>query len=104
MLCSSVRLSDSIIPLSVAAIALRMAGPMTGNSASASGCGLRRTDSVMRFFDGRGEGARQMRIVPAQEHRFRQHLTDVARLPAGIVEPCPQRPQLALLRPDDERA
>ena len=46
-LCSSVRLSDSSIPLSLAAMALRIAGPMTGNSASASGCGSRRTDAVI---------------------------------------------------------
>ena len=64
------RFSDSSIPLSVAAIALRMAGPMTGNSASASGWGLRRTESVMASSTVGREGARQMRIVLAQEDRF----------------------------------
>src|SRR6476646_4462170 len=46
-LCSTVRLSDSTIPASVCAMALRMAGPMTGKSASARGRGSRRTEEVL---------------------------------------------------------
>lgn len=46
-LCWTVRLNDSIIDASVWPMALRIAGPMTGNNASASGCGSFRTDVVM---------------------------------------------------------
>ncbi len=47
MLCSTLRLNESIIVARACWIALRMAGPMTGNSASASGCGFLRTDAVI---------------------------------------------------------
>ena len=55
--CSSVRLSDSTMPARLAATALRIAGPMTGKSASASGFGSRRTDAVIAFSTG-GASAR----------------------------------------------
>ena len=56
-LCSSVRFIDSTIAARLAATALRMAGPMIGKIASASGFGSRRTDAVIAFSTG-GASAR----------------------------------------------
>src|SRR5262245_35925362 len=50
--CSSVRFNDSSMAPRLAETALRMAGPMTGNRASASGFGLRLTEAVMAFSSG----------------------------------------------------
>src|SRR5687767_2502309 len=47
MLCSTARLIDSTRPAIVSAMALRMAGPSTGEIAVAIARGLRRTDSLM---------------------------------------------------------
>ena len=89
-LCSSVRLSVSSMPLRLAAMALRIAGPMTGNSASASGCGFWRTELVIASSMVGRERTRQLRIVLAQENGLGQHVADVARHAAGIADAAPR--------------
>ena len=63
----------------VVAIALRIAGPMIGNSASASGRGLRRTEAEI-VSSIVGASALQVRIVRPQLDRGREDAAHVTRL------------------------
>ena len=100
--CSSVRLSDSTMPRKPAATALRIAGPITGKSASASGLGLRCTDVVIACSSG-GVSARVKwdRAVPEQD--LRKDGADVFGARLRIVEPRLQRGQPAPLGPHQDR-
>ena len=91
------------MPLRLAAMALRIAGPMTGNSASASGCGFWRTEVVMASsIVGASARVRCGSCLRRRTASGSTALTSRADA-AGIVQPRLERAQLTLFRADDER-
>ena len=85
-LCSSVWLSDWSIPSSSDVIALRMALPKMGNSASASMRGLDCTESWSASSSSGCSARRNLNVTGTEPNRFSQYAGDVFGAPRRIVQ------------------
>ena len=101
-LCSSVRLSAFDHAGSAAATALRIAGPITGKSASASGAGLLRTEAVIARSTGGVSAWVKRGSEVCSTRTWGRMSADFAAARRRVVEPLEDRGELIALAADEQ--